>query len=101
VALDQHLNISKARALEFERPFLRATNTGTTSIIDHHGNVTASIPRLTQGVLEGVVEGRSGITPFSWWVSRFGLWPLWIGVCLVVGWAAWRGHGASKATVRT
>ena len=101
VALDQHLNISKARALEFERPFLRATNTGTTSIIDHQGNVTASIPRLTQGVLEGVVEGRSGITPYAWWVSRFGLWPLWIGVCLVVGWGAWRRHGASNATVPT
>jgi apolipoprotein N-acyltransferase len=101
VALDQHLNISKARALEFERPFLRATNTGTTSIIDHQGNVTASIPRLTQSVLEGVVEGRSGITPFAWWVSRFGLWPLWIGVCLVVGWAALRRHGASTAAVPT
>lgn len=79
VAIDQHLNISRMRALEFERPFIRATNTGATVIIDYHGQVTAALPRHTQGVLLGEVEGRNGITPFAWWVSRFGLWPLWIG----------------------
>ena len=84
VAIDQHLNISRMRALEFERPFIRATNTGATVIIDHHGRVTAALPRNTQGVLVGEVEGRNGITPFAWWVSRFGLWPLWIGASSLV-----------------
>ena len=71
------------RALEFERPFLRATNTGATVIIDHHGTVQASLPRHTRAVLAGSVQGRSGITPYAWWASRFGLWPLW-GVCFAV-----------------
>ena len=22
------------------------------------------------------VQGREGVTPFAWWASRFGLWPL-------------------------
>ena len=35
------------------------------SIIDHRGQVTHSLPRHTRGVLEGVVEGRSGSTPFA------------------------------------
>jgi apolipoprotein N-acyltransferase len=92
VAIDQHLNISRMRALEFERPFIRATNTGATVIIDHQGRVTASLPRHTQGVLVGTVDGRNGITPYAWWVSRFGLWPLWLGGLLVLGLAArkWR-----------
>ncbi|MGI4779738.1 MAG: apolipoprotein N-acyltransferase [Janthinobacterium lividum] len=77
LAIDQHLAISRMRALEFERPMVRATNTGATVAIDHLGRVTASLPRLTRGVLVTEIEGRGGLTPFAWWVSRFGLWPLW------------------------
>jgi apolipoprotein N-acyltransferase len=88
IAIDQHLNISRMRAIEFERPMIRATNTGATAIIDHRGQVTHSLARHTRGVLVGAVEGRSGITPYAWWVSRFGLWPWW-ALCLgVVGFAA-------------
>ncbi|MFC5500247.1 apolipoprotein N-acyltransferase [Caenimonas terrae] len=78
IAIDQHLQISRLRALEFERPMLRATNTGATVIIDHRGQVTHSLPRYTRGVLVGEVEGRNGITPYAWWVARAGLWPLWL-----------------------
>jgi apolipoprotein N-acyltransferase len=77
VAIDQHLHISRMRALEFERPMLRATNTGATAIIDHRGRVTHQQPRLTRGVLLGSFEGRTGVTPYAWWASRLGLWPLW------------------------
>jgi apolipoprotein N-acyltransferase len=78
VVVDQHLQISRMRALEFQRQFVRATNSGATVILDHHARVTASLPRYTRGVLEGSVQGRTGVTPYAWWVSRFGLWPLWI-----------------------
>jgi apolipoprotein N-acyltransferase len=78
VAIDQHLQISRMRALELGRPMVRATNTGATVIINHRGEVTHSLPRHTRGVLTGSVEGRQGITPFAWWAGRFGLWPLWI-----------------------
>ena len=77
VAIDQHLEISRMRALEFERPMIRATNTGATVIIDYRGHVTRALPRYTRGLLVGEVQGRNGITPYAWWVSRFGLWPLW------------------------
>jgi len=50
--------------------------------------VTHSLPRHTRGVLEGVVEGRSGSTPFAMWVSRLGLWPVWFLSLLVVALAA-------------
>jgi apolipoprotein N-acyltransferase len=88
VAIDQHLEISRMRALEFQRPMLRATNTGATAVIDVTGRVIASLPRLTQGVLDAQVEGRTGLTPFAWWASRFGLWPLTlIAVVIVVAMA--------------
>lgn len=89
VAIDQHLNISRMRALEFQRPFVRATNTGATVIIDHTGKITAELPRLTRGVLEGEVQGRTGVTPYAWWVARLGLWPWWIAIAALVAFA-WR-----------
>jgi apolipoprotein N-acyltransferase len=85
VAIDQHLAISRMRALEFERPMLRATNTGATAIIDHRGEVTHQLPRLTRAVLAARFEGRTSITPYARWVAWVGLWPLWIGCALLVG----------------
>lgn len=75
-ALPQHLRIAQYRSLEFQRPTVRATNTGPTVVIDHQGRVTRALAPRTQGVLSAVVEGRSGLTPYAWWVSRLGLWPL-------------------------
>lgn len=78
VAIDEHLSISRMRALEFARPMVRSTNTGATVVIDAEGRVTHELPRLTRGVLEASVEGRRGLTPYARWVAPFGLWPLWI-----------------------
>jgi apolipoprotein N-acyltransferase len=98
IAIDQHLQISRLRALEFERPMLRATNTGATVIIDHHGVVTHSLARYTRGVLTGEVEGRNGITPYAWWVARAGLWPLWLLFAAIAGRALWQRRRAGAAT---
>ena len=88
-AVDQHLHISRMRALEFQRPFVRATNTGATVIMDHEARITAALPRYTRGVLEGEVQGRKGLTPYAWWVARLGLWPVWLLALVIVG-VAWR-----------
>ncbi|MFM7025613.1 MAG: apolipoprotein N-acyltransferase [Limnohabitans sp.] len=88
IAVDQHLNISRMRALELGRPMLRATNTGATAIIDHRGRVQGLLPRFTRGSLTGTFEGRTGLTPYARWVAAFGLWPLWGLALLVLAWAA-------------
>jgi len=106
VAIDQHLHISRMRALEFERPMVRATNTGATAIIDHRGVVTHQLERHTRGVLRGEVHGRGldaqsgwAITPYAWWVSRWGLWPLWLlgGAVVAVCALARRARGPIRA----
>lgn len=85
VAIHQHLHISRLRAMELGRPMIRATNTGATAIINHRGEVTHRLPSTERGVLVGMVQGQTSITPFAWWAARFGLWPLWLlAVTLVV-----------------
>ena len=95
VAIDQHLNISRMRALEFERPMIRATNTGATAIVDHTGRVTHLLPRHTRGVLTGAVGGRSGVTPYAWWAARFGLRLWWVLIfAIFLGAVSARVYGA-------
>ncbi len=89
LAMDQHLQIARMRALEFDRPFLLATNTGRTAIIDHQGRVTHTAAPHTAAALTAEVRGRTGVTPYAKWVSRWGLWPLLelsLLVLLVAGW---------------
>ncbi len=95
VAIAQHRQISRLRALELQRPMLRATNTGATLAIDHLGRVTHELPRLTRAVLVVEVEGREGLTPYAYWAGRFGLWPL--GLLGVIALAlAWRRTGRPR-----
>ena len=68
LAAEQHAQMSAMRAIEAGRPMLRATNTGITAIIDHHGVEHARLPWFTRGVLEGSIAGRTGATPYV----RFG-----------------------------
>ncbi|MSP36250.1 MAG: apolipoprotein N-acyltransferase [Limnohabitans sp.] len=92
-AIPQHVAISRMRALEFQRPILRATNTGLTGLVDAKGEVTASLPNFTRGSLVLEFEGRVGLTPYAHWTSQWGLAPLWwlcIAIVLVLGVVSWR-----------
>jgi apolipoprotein N-acyltransferase len=97
VAMDQHLHIARVRALEFGRPFLLATNTGRTAVVDHRGQVVQALPNHVAQALSASVEGRTGVTPYAWWASRWGQWPLAIVALVIVafGWISGRrrvGH---------
>ncbi len=78
MAIDQHLNISRMRAIEFNRPVIRATNTGATAIIDHKGVVTHSLARVTRGALDARVVGQTEMATYAKWTSQYGLQPLWV-----------------------
>lgn len=85
MAIDAHLNISRMRAIEFDRPMIRATNTGATAVIDHNGVVMQSLARSTRGMLNaelsGDMLGRTSLTPYASWASKYGLQPLWAVAC--------------------
>ena len=86
------------RALEFQRPMLRATNTGATVVIDHTGRVTHALAPFTQGVLDAEVQGRTGLTPFARWASVASLWPLTlIALGVVFGFARLSARRARAA----
>lgn len=72
LAPHQHLEIARVRALETGRPLLRATNTGISAIIDHHGVIAARSAQFSQAVVSGRVTPMQGSTPFV----RFGNWPV-------------------------
>ena len=91
IAITQHLNISRMRTLELQRPMLRATNTGATAVIDHRGRVSARLAPFTRGALDAVVEGRNGLTPFARWASAYGLMPLaLLSLATTIGAGRWR-----------
>jgi apolipoprotein N-acyltransferase len=101
VAIDQHLHISRMRALELGRPMLRATNTGATAIINAQGQVTHRLPSAVQGALTAEVYGVHGpITPYAQWVSVWGLWPLaglaLLTLCIVAAMAHASRHGQRR-----
>jgi apolipoprotein N-acyltransferase len=87
-AIAQHVAISRMRAMEFERPIIRATNTGLTGWVDAQGALREALPPFTRGALVIEFEGRSGLTPYAQWTSRWGLAPLWwlcAAIVLVLG----------------
>ena len=61
----QHLEIVRMRALEFGRPFLRATNNGITAVVNHQGEIIKQIPQFEEAVLSTEVSLVKGITPYA------------------------------------
>ena len=84
-APQQHQQIARMRALEFERPLLRATNTGISSSISHEGRVEATIGHGQAGFIDVPVIPRNGVTPYA----RFTNWPvIVISLAIILGvWA--------------
>jgi apolipoprotein N-acyltransferase len=74
---DQHLEIARMRAVEFNRPVVRGTNTGLTAMIDASGAITAQLPVDEEGVLTANINPATGTTPYQ----RWGLLPVALLCC--------------------
>lgn len=84
MVVKQHLDIARMRSIEFNRPTVRATNSGGTAVISAEGVIVKQLPAFTRGNLEAELNlNNDGITPFAYWTGHWGLMPLWI-VCLSI-----------------
>jgi apolipoprotein N-acyltransferase len=80
----QHLYLAKWRALEFQIPLIRSTNTGITSIIFPNGSESTSLSFGSINHLDIEVNLGAPKTTFYW---RWGIWPsliLWMCVILLL-----------------
>lgn len=77
-AISQHLQLSQTRALEMGRYMVRASNTGMTAIILPDGEIASAAAPFTQQTLEGLVQGRQGMTPYM----RYGNTPVLLVIFL-------------------
>ena len=81
-AAPQHLQISRMRVMEAQRPLLRAANDGISALIQSSGDVEKTLPRFKPNVLTGVVQPRTGLTPYA----QVGNWPVVLfGVAVLIG----------------
>lgn len=67
----QHLQISRMRAMEANRPMLRAANNGVSAAIDERGRVLVTAPEYEANVMRATVQPRTGLTPYA----HTGNWP--------------------------
>ncbi len=77
LALPQHLEIARMRALESGRFLLRSTNTGISAIIAPDGKIAAASPAFKQDVLTSFITPLQGMTPYARWGN-------WMIVCIAV-----------------
>ena len=80
VALEQHLDMARMRAMETGRYLLRVTGTGITAAVDPSGRIVARLPKYDGGFLDVRVPRLSGTTAYV----RYGDWPV-VTLCLLLG----------------
>ena len=80
----QHLQMVQMRAKENGRWFIRATNTGVTAIINHHGEIVKRAPMDQAVVLRGELPAMQGHTLYT----RLSDWPIIVVslLLLLLGW---------------
>lgn len=70
LAPHQHLQMARMRSLETGRGMLRATNTGITAVLDHHGQILAQAPQFEVATLAAEITPRQGATPYVQWRDK-------------------------------
>lgn len=71
-APEQHLEISRSRAIESGRYLLRATSTGISAVIDQKGLIVARSSQFQEDVVRAKIRPHQGQTPYS----RLGNWTI-------------------------
>lgn len=86
----QHFNIVRYRAIEQQKPVIRATNNGITAVVNPDGSIAGQVPRNSVEVLYSSYYNHPGLTPYtatrgwSLWAigGGFLVWSLGVGAIL-------------------
>jgi apolipoprotein N-acyltransferase len=87
----QHFQIARMRAMEAQRPLVRAANDGISALVGAHGELLARAPEFVSTVLQGSVQPRAGLAPFV----RLGNTPVVLAALLVAALALRQGRRRS------
>lgn len=83
----QHLENARLRAVETRVPLMRATNDGVTALVSPRGVITAEVRDPVSGSVRepGFLAGELGLSePQATFYIRWGDWPVWVSMGLVV-----------------
>ena len=80
LAMYQHLQMAQVRSLETARYQVVANNDGLSSVINTRGEITATLPAFSAGILKAALFPATGVTP---WVY-FGNLPMLLFCALIV-----------------
>ncbi|HLK70851.1 MAG TPA: apolipoprotein N-acyltransferase [Steroidobacteraceae bacterium] len=92
----QHFQIARMRAMEADRPLIRATQDGISAVVGERGQVIAQAQQFQPLVLRASVQPRSGLPPYA----RFGNLPVVVLGLLATALAAGVRAKQSKGTER-
>lgn len=81
----QHLQITRARAIELQREMVRSTNNGITALIGRDGQIKAMLPQFEQGALEVDVTPYQGATTYAKLGDLFWLIPMLLLLFIGIG----------------
>jgi len=70
LAPHQHLQIARMRALESGRELVRSTTSGISALINHKGHIIKQSKQFEAAILTGIVQPRTGSTPFVKYGNR-------------------------------
>ncbi len=80
LAPHQRLQMAQFRSRESERPMVRSSNNGLSSLINWQGKVIKVAPQFQKAAVEGQIQPRTGTTPFI----KFGEYPVLIMGCILL-----------------
>jgi apolipoprotein N-acyltransferase len=93
----QHLEMARFRALETSRELIRSTTSGISALIDEKGQIKVKGPQFESTTTSGVIQPRSGTTPYVLW----GNYPVFIlfltGLILGIYRSRLTAHNGSSA----
>lgn len=81
----QHLQITRARAIENQRDMVRSTQNGISALIDAHGRILERSDQFVVATVGGELTPRQGTTPYQ----RWGEWLVVMLSALVLAAGCW------------